>query len=68
MLACCRADDMAVQHLTVVERVHDPTPLPRWLADGVWYVATCVTAWTTHPAWTAKTAPEPDYYHQAYER
>ena len=52
MLVCCRAkakDEM----------------LPRWLAEGFWYVPQFVRNWTTHPAWTSTTQGDPHYYEDA---
>ena len=46
----------------------DTTSLPRWLAEGFWYVGWFVRDWTTHPAWSERTAQEQDYYDDAYER
>jgi hypothetical protein len=44
------------------------TMLPRWLANGFWYISDFVEEWTSHPAWEKKRAREPDYFKKAYER
>lgn len=44
------------------------TMLPRWLADGFWYLSTFVRGHTSHPAWERTIAQEPEYFSQAYER
>jgi hypothetical protein len=44
------------------------TMLPRWLADGFWYLSTFVRGHTSHPAWEKIIAQEPEYFSHAYER
>lgn len=44
------------------------TKLPRWLADGFWFLSTFVRGYTSHPAWTQTIAREPEYFSNAYER
>jgi hypothetical protein len=44
------------------------TMLPRWLADGFWYLSTFVRGHTSHPAWEKIVAQEPEYFSHAYER
>ena len=68
MLACCQAYDEDKQQSTVLRQVSDPMYVPRWLADGFWYVATYVEGHTAHPAWKEKIAADPSYYNRAYER
>lgn len=68
MLACCQAYDAQERRAAGVGESADMTPLPRWLADGFWYLDAFVRDWTTHPAWTERTAREQDYYDAAYER
>ena len=46
---------------------HD-TMLPRWLAEGFWYLSTFVRAHTSHPAWQQTIAREPEYFSKSYER
>ena len=48
------------------ERTHRDDTLPRWIAQGFWYVPTFVRDWTTHPNFPQVHAPE--YYEQAYRR
>ena len=68
MLACCRAYDAHERHVAGIGYGADATPLPRWLAEGFWYVGWFVRDWTTHPAWAERAALEQDYYDTAYER
>lgn len=42
--------------------------LPRWLAEGFWYVPQFTWDWTSHPSWEKKRASEPDYFKKAYNR
>ncbi len=42
--------------------------LPRWLAEGFWYMATFVRGHTSHPAWEQTIAAEPAYFKKAYHR
>jgi hypothetical protein len=46
----------------------DDTMLPRWLADGFWYLSTFVRDHTSHPAWEQTIACEPEYFSHAYTR
>lgn len=46
----------------------DDTMLPRWLADGFWYLSTFVRGHTSHPAWEKTIAQEPEYFSHAYDR
>jgi hypothetical protein len=55
MLQCCKS--MAQDEM-----------LPRWLAEGFWYIPQFVRNWTTHPAWKETTQTEPQYYEDAYQR
>ncbi len=68
MLACCKAYDARDQRPTLMDSAYDKTRLPRWLAEGFWYLSFFVRDWTTHPSWKETTAPEQDYYDRAYER
>jgi hypothetical protein len=68
MLACCKVYNAHDRRVAGVGYGADVTPLPRWLADGLWYVGWFVRDWTTHPAWAERTAPEQSYYDDAYER
>ncbi|MGO8947050.1 MAG: hypothetical protein ACLQUY_05185 [Ktedonobacterales bacterium] len=68
MLACCQAYDEGKQRSTVLRQVSDPTYVPRWLAEGFWYVLSFVEGHTSHPAWKGKIAADPSYYDRAYER
>jgi hypothetical protein len=68
MLACCWAYDAHERRTAGVGHSADTALLPRWLAEGFWYVGWFVRDWTTHPAWAERTAPEQDYYDAAYER
>lgn len=67
MLECCRAYDRT-QPPTLFGHVYDTETVPRWLAEGFWYVDTFVRGHTSHPAWDDKKRREPDYYEAAYER
>lgn len=49
-----------------LQRQH--TMLPRWIAEGFWYVPTFTRDWTSHPAWERVIAREPEYYQKAYQR
>jgi hypothetical protein len=51
-----------------MDSAYDKTRLPRWLAEGFWYLSFFVREWTTHPAWKERTAREQDYYDRTYER
>ncbi len=42
--------------------------LPRWLAEGFWYVSHFIKYWTSHQAWDKRRALEPEYFNKAYER
>jgi hypothetical protein len=44
------------------------TMLPRWIADGFWYLSTFVRDHTSHPAWEQTIAREPEYFSHAYAR
>ncbi len=66
MFACCQAYDAAEQRARGADRGLDTTPVPRWLADGFWYVSADVRDFTMH--WKEVTGPEQDYYDAAYER
>lgn len=68
MLACCRAYDARDRRAAGIGSGADTMCLPRWLADGFWYVGTFVRDWTTHPAWHDTTRLEQDYYNDAYGR
>jgi hypothetical protein len=68
MLSCCQAYDARERRAAHVGSGADTTPLPRWLAEGFWYVGPFVRDWTTHPAWQERLAPEQGYYDAAYER
>jgi hypothetical protein len=70
MLDCCKAYDTANDPPTTAypgSQYYDRT-VPRWLAEGFWYVASFVRGHTSHPAWREKIALDPDYYDSAYER
>ena len=52
--------------LEVVEARDPADPIPRWLAEGYWYLDWYVREWTSHGAF-----PRPhssSYYEQAYQR
>ena len=68
MRACCQAYDEGNVPAAVLEPSREPQMVPRWLADGYYYLSTFVRDWTTHPAWAKQTAPEQEYYDAAYER
>jgi hypothetical protein len=68
MLACGQAYDAHARRAAGIGYGADATPLPRWLAEGFWYLGTFVQEWTTHPAWAERTAPEQGYYDAAYVR
>jgi hypothetical protein len=68
MLACCQAYDLDDAAPTLLGSAYDKTILPRWLAEGFWYVATFVKGHTSHPAWRERSAREPTYYERAYRR
>jgi hypothetical protein len=68
MFACCQAFDAHERRPTGVDDGLDTTPVPRWLADGYWYVSADVRHFTLHPAWKSTTALEQGYYDAAYER
>ena len=68
MLDCCKEYDTS--HQPPLERAatyYQPS-VPRWLAEGFWYVASFARGHTSHPAWREKIALDPDYYDNAYER
>lgn len=44
------------------------TMLPRWLAEGFWYLSTIVRGQTSHPAWEKTIAQEPEYFSRACDR
>jgi len=46
----------------------EDTMLPRWLAEGFWYISDFVEDWTSHPAWEKDRSREPDYFRKAYYR
>lgn len=46
------------QRSTVLRQVAGPTYVPRWLAEGFWYVHDFVEGHTSHPAWKGKIAAE----------
>lgn len=66
MVACCRALDATGKRPggNSLDNL-DWTPVPRWLADGFWFVSAGVRDVTM--TW-AETAQEQDYYDAAYER
>jgi hypothetical protein len=68
MLACCKAYDARDERPTLMGSAYDKTQVPRWLADGFWYLSFYVKDWTTHPNWERTTAPEQEYYDRAYVR
>ena len=68
MLACCRAYDIGNPQPTLFGPAYDTARLPRWLAEGFWYVGTFVRDWTSHSAWSARKAREQNYYDEAYYR
>jgi hypothetical protein len=65
-----RWDDRAFARLTEAMRqylqVHPPADsLPRWIAEGFWYLDWFVQSWTKHPAFEGQF---PDsYYEEAYD-
>ncbi len=74
MLECCKAyshtpEDKARKAPLSPDNIPvDTAPVPRWLAEGFWYLSYHVRDWTTHPAWKETTEPEQYYYDEAYER
>jgi hypothetical protein len=42
--------------------------LPSWLAEMFWYLSHFARDWTSHPAWDADRAREPEYFRKAYRR
>lgn len=42
--------------------------LPDWLAEIFWFLSHFVRDWTTHEAWDADHAHEPEYFQKAYQR
>jgi hypothetical protein len=69
MLACCQAYDTANTTPTLWPNVpRDTAQVPRWLAEGFWYLATFVKDHTAHPAWRERIARAPTYYERAYRR
>lgn len=68
MLTCCQAYDAHELRAAHIGEGAYQTPLPRWLAEGFWYVPTFVRDWTSHPAWKEYIESEQEYYDRAYER
>ncbi|MBC8104562.1 MAG: hypothetical protein H7Z41_18460 [Cytophagales bacterium] len=46
----------------------DEDLLPRWMAEGFWYVPSFTRGHTNHPAWKSYLATDPDYYKAGRER
>lgn len=67
MLACCKVYDRS-QPPTLFGPAYDAEKVPRWLAEGFYYLSFFVRGWTTHPAWKNKTSQDQEYYDKAYER
>ncbi|GLV57993.1 hypothetical protein KDH_48270 [Dictyobacter sp. S3.2.2.5] len=61
MYACCK------QYEQTPNSKEDALPLPRWLAEGYWYIATFVPGHTSHPYWSDIIAKEPEYFSKAYD-
>ncbi len=59
---CAFADEYSLHHNG------NDTMLPRWLAEGFWYLSTFVRDHTSHPAWEHTIAREPGYFAHAYAR
>jgi len=61
------AFDRVTSAMLDVVKARDPLdPIPRWLAEGYWYLDWYVREWTSHEAF-----PRPhssSYYEEAYER
>ncbi len=61
------AFDRVTSAMLEVVKARDPVdPIPRWLAEGYWYLDWYVRKWTSHEAF-----PRPhssSYYEEAYER
>lgn len=68
MLECCRAYDLWDKNPTLMGDAYDKTKLPRWLAEGFYYLATFVRGHTSHHAWEARIARERAYFEAAYEQ
>ena len=51
------------QHIQAEEML-----LPRWLAEGFWYVSTFVPDHTSHPAWQEQHIREQAYFEKAFHR
>ena len=43
------------------------TLLPRWIAEGFWYIPEFTRNWTSHSSWEKYRAREPEYFKKAYE-
>src|SRR5215469_13257297 len=52
-----------MQHIQAQEML-----LPRWLAEGFWYLSTFVPGHTSHPAWQEQRTREQAYFDKAYCR
>lgn len=68
MRRCCQHYEQASVPLQEQNLPADEVLLPRWLADGFWYMATFVPDHTSHPAWEQTIAAEPTYFEKAYDR
>jgi hypothetical protein len=69
MLDCCKVYDTTNDPPTTAfpgSPYYDRT-VPRWLAEGFWYVYEFTKGHTSHPAWNEKIARDSDYYDKAYD-
>jgi hypothetical protein len=58
-----QAQKALMQHIQAEEML-----LPRWLAEGFWYVSTFVPDHTSHPAWQEQRTREQAYFDKANRR
>jgi hypothetical protein len=57
---------MTALMLEVVKSRNPEVPIPRWLAEGFWFLDWFVKDWSTHPNFPRPLAER--YYRRAYER
>ncbi|HEX5158257.1 MAG TPA: hypothetical protein VFW17_13660 [Ktedonobacterales bacterium] len=78
MLECCKAYDrtfrppetlpLSETQLETLLADYYQQSVPRWLAEGFWYLSDFPKGHTSHPAWHDTIAREPEYYDKAYWR
>lgn len=66
MLARCQAYDGSNTDAVLWAKRYYEAQLPRWLAEGFWYMADFVKAHSSHPSFP-RVYPA-DYYEAAYQR